>query len=436
MTDMFRLAWFVNYGFGKYGWMDRWSGNVSRDVGKPELFMHNAKTLENAGFDYVMLEDAPVLPDVYQGSPDYAVRNGTFRLDPFPLVPLIAQATDHIGVIATMTTSYTPPYQAARLTTTLDHLTDGRFGVNLVTSSPHAVGQNFGRDSHYEHDLRYEMADEWIAAVRALWDTWEPDAAVMDEHTGLFADPAKVHYANFEGTYHRTRGPLNTIPGPQHHPVICQAGGSGKGKWFAGRNADTIMAGARGIDAMRAYRDDITSIATEAGRDPSKIKVVHLVEPVLGDTMEEAEARNRARNRAFEEDLESKIAALSYYSGIDMSKFDLDEPLPDMSHEVNGHKSSYDQFNKIAQSGLTFREALRRRRGQETVDLVGTPEVVADQMEETMEQVGGDGFLVVLPFTRKNVAEVADGLAPVLRRRGLIRDGFAHKTFKDNLQDF
>ncbi|MBF0817181.1 LLM class flavin-dependent oxidoreductase [Microbacterium paludicola] len=433
---MFRLAWFVNYGFGQYGWGGRWSGNVSRDVGRPELFMHNTKTLENAGFDYVMLEDAPVLPDVYKASPDYSVEHGIFRLDPFPLVPLIAQATDHIGVIATMTTSYTPPYQAARLTTTLDHLTNGRFGVNLVTSSPHAVGQNFGRDSHYEHDLRYEMADEWIDAVRALWDTWEPDAVVMDEHTGLFADPAKVHYANYNGQYHRTRGPLNTIPGPQHHPVICQAGGSGVGRTFAARNADTVMAGTKGIDGMRGYRDDITRIATENGRDASKIKVVHLIEPVLGDTMDEAKAKDRARQEAAAADIEGKLAGLSYLSGIDMSQFDLDAPLPDMADKVNGHKSSYDQFNRIAQSGKTFREALSGRSGQQTIELVGTPEVVADQMEEAMEQVGGDGFLFVLPFTRKNVAEVADGLAPVLRRRGVIRDGFAHKTFKENLQEF
>lgn len=436
MSDMFRLAWFVNYGFGQYGWGGRWSGNVSRDVAKPDLFMHGAKALENAGFDYVMFEDAPVLPDVYEGSPDYSVRNGIFRLDPFPLVPLIAHATDHIGIVATMTTSYVAPYHAARLTTTLDHLTQGRFGVNLVTSSPHAVGQNFGRDSHYEHDLRYEMADEWIQAVRALWDTWEPGAVVMDEQTGVFADPSKVHYANFDGVFHKTRGPLNTIPGPQHHPVICQAGGSGKGKWFAGRNADTIMAGARGIDGMKGYRDDITEIATKAGREAQKIKMVHLIEPILGDSMDEARGREKARNKARAENIEQQVAGLSYTSGIDMSKFDLDAPLPDMSDKVNGHQSSYEQFNRIAQTGLTFREALSARPGQQTIELVGTPEVVADQMQDAMEQVGGDGFLVVLPFTRKNLAEVADGLAPVLRRRGAIRDGFAHKTFKENLQSF
>jgi alkanesulfonate monooxygenase SsuD/methylene tetrahydromethanopterin reductase-like flavin-dependent oxidoreductase (luciferase family) len=196
---MFRMAWFVNYGFGQYGWNQRWSGNVAKDVAQPDLFIQGAQMLENGGFDYLMLEDASVLPDVFQGSYAHAARRGTIRQDPMPLVPLLARATRHIGVIATMTTTFYPPYMAARLMNTLDHLCEGRFGANLVTASPDAAAQNFGYETHFDHDLRYKMADEWVDAVRSLWDSWDRDALVFDEEHDTFADPAKVHSARREG---------------------------------------------------------------------------------------------------------------------------------------------------------------------------------------------------------------------------------------------
>lgn len=433
---MFRLGWFVNYGFGAYGWNGRWSGNVAQDVARPDLFVQGAQALENGGFDYMMLEDASVLPDTYQGSFAHAVKRGAIRQDPMPLVPLLAQATKHIGIVATMATTFYPPFMAARLINTLDHLTEGRFGANLVTASPHAAAQNFGYEKHFEHDLRYRMAGEWIQAVRALWNTWDRDAVVYDEERGMFADPDKVHYANFEGEFYKTRGPLNAVPSPQYHPVLCQAGGSGAGREFAAANVDTIIAANPGIDGMRDYREDITRLAEKNGRAGSDIKLLHLITPVLADSVDEARARKKAENEAADADVENQLAGLSYTSGLDMSKFDLDEPLPDMSDQVNGHQSSYAILAKLAATGKPFREVLKGRRGQETVELVGTPETVADRMEEVMEQVGGDGYLVVMPFTRKNLADVTDGLAPVLRRRGLIRDGYAHKTFKENLQSF
>ncbi|MCU1529903.1 MAG: FMNH2-dependent monooxygenase [Frondihabitans sp.] len=433
---MFRLGWFVNYGFGQYGWNGRWSGNVAQDVANPDLFMAGAEALENGGFDYMMLEDASVLPDIYQGSFAHSVKRGTIRQDPMPLVPLLARATKHIGIVATMATTFYPPFMAARLINTLDHLTEGRFGANLVTASPHAAAQNFGYEKHFEHDLRYRMAGEWIQAVRALWNTWDEDAVIYDEERGMFADPDKVHYANFEGEFYKTRGPLNAVPSPQYHPVICQAGGSGPGREFAAANADTIIAAAPGIDGMRDYRDDITRLAVKNGRQGSDVKLLHLIEPVLADTVDEAKEHKRAKDAAAAADLDGKLAGLSYTSGIDMSQFDLDEPLPELEDKVNGHQSSYAVVAKMARTGKTFREILEARTGQQTVELVGTPESVADRMVEVMDEVGGDGYLVVLPFTRRNIADVTDGLAPALRRRGAIRDGYAHKTFKENLQSF
>jgi alkanesulfonate monooxygenase SsuD/methylene tetrahydromethanopterin reductase-like flavin-dependent oxidoreductase (luciferase family) len=187
---------------------------------------------------------------------------------------------------------------------------------------------------------------------------------------------------------------------------------------------------------MRRYRDNISSIARDHGRDPAKIRLMHLITPVLADTVEEARAKKKASDEALARDTEALMAGLSYITGLDMSQFPLDEPLPDVESRVNGHQSSFAPVAALARTGLTYREVLQSRRGQQTIELVGTPETVADEMESAMEQVGGDGFMVVMPFTRRNVAEIADGLAPVLRRRGLIRDGFPYQTFKENLQDF
>jgi FMN-dependent oxidoreductase (nitrilotriacetate monooxygenase family) len=433
---MFRMAWFVNYGFGQYDWNKRWSGNVAKDVARPELFMQGAQMLENGGFDYLMLEDASVLPDVFEGSYDHALRRGTIRQDPMPLVPLLARATKHIGVIATLTTTFYPPYMAARLMNTLDHLCEGRFGANLVTASPHAAAQNFGYEEHFDHDLRYKMADEWVDAVRSLWDSWDRDALVFDEEHDTFADPTKVHYADFAGEWYKTRGPLNAVPSPQYHPVFCQAGGSPAGREFAARNADTVIAGQPGIEGMREYKQQITERAEANGRAGESIRLLHLITPILADTVEEAKAKRRAQEQAMREDVTNQLAGLSYISGIDFSKFDLNAPLPDMEEQVNGHRSSYAIVSAIAKTGKPLREVLASRRGQETVELVGTPETVADRMQEAMDEVGGDGYMIVMPFTRKNLAEIADGLAPALRRRKLIRDGYPYKTLRENLMSF
>ncbi|AMM21580.1 FMNH2-dependent monooxygenase [Frondihabitans sp. PAMC 28766] len=433
---MFHMAWFLGYGFGAYAWNQQWSGNVGKDVANPQLFIDMATSLERAGFDYMMLEDSSVLPDVLGGSFEHALRVGTVRHDPMPLVPLLAAATEKLGIIATAATPFYPPFLAARLMNTLDHLSHGRVGINLVTASPHAAAQNYGYDQHFEHDLRYEMADEWVQAVKALWDSWDADALVLDEASGVFADSSKVRHANFEGQFYKTRGPLNTVPSPQHYPVICQAGGSPAGRDLGAKNADTLIATAPGVDRMKEYRDDIRRRAAGFGRDADDAKVLFLVSPILADTDAEAHEKKARMDEAGRENVKVDLAALSYASGFDFSKFDLDEPLPDLTGRSNGHQSVVDAFMKQA-TGKTLREALPAQRlTSNSVELIGTPATVAAKMDEVMQEVGGDGFLIGLPVTRKNITEVCDGLAPELRRRGLIRDGYEHDTFRENLLAF
>jgi FMN-dependent oxidoreductase (nitrilotriacetate monooxygenase family) len=432
---MFHIGWFLAYGFGVYDWNGTWSGNIRSDVAKPGLFVDMATSLERAGFDYMMLEDSSVLPDVYGGGFEHSLKVGTVRHDPMPLVPLLGAATSRLGIIATASTSFYPPFLAARLFRTLDHLTNGRVGLNLVTSSPHAAAQNYGYEKHFEHDLRYEMADDWMQAVGALWDTWDEDALSLDEESGVFADHTKVHYANYEGKFFKTRGPLNTVPSPQQRPVICQAGGSPAGLELAAKHADTIIAQTVDVEAMKEYRDEISRRMITHGRKPTDAKVQFLVTPVLGETDGEARERYGRQQEAKRANLEDQLASMSYLSGMDFSKFDLDEPLPDLTGKSNGHQSSVGNMMKIAEGGKTLRQVASQSR-MGSMDLVGSPDSVAAQMGEAMEHVGGDGFLVASPVTRRNITEIADGLAPALRRRGLIRSAYTYEHFRDNLLEY
>jgi FMN-dependent oxidoreductase (nitrilotriacetate monooxygenase family) len=420
-------------GFGVYSWDTEWAGNVTKDVGNPELFVYMAQSLERAGFDYMMLEDSSVLPNVFRGTFESSVKDGgTIRFDPMPLIPLLAGATKHLGLIATVSTTFYPPFLAARLFTTLDHLTQGRVGLNLVTSSPHQAAQNYGLDQHVEHDERYAMADEWIQVVRGLWNTWDEGAVLADEVNHVYADHTKIHTLDFEGKYFKSRGPLNVPPGPQREPVICQAGGSPAGREFGARNADTIIAAVRGTGEMKQYRDDISARMLANGRKPDDAKVLFLVHPIFGDTQREAEEKHAAMLAAGRANTDAMLAGMSYFTSIDFSKFDLDEPFPDLSQN-NGHQST---MNDFARSGKTLREAIANHRVQESVPLVGTPDSVAAQMGEVMEEAGGDGFLIAKPVTRRNITEISEALGPALRKRGLIRSSYDEPTFKQNLLSY
>ena len=254
-----------------HGWNQPWTGNIGDDWMEPDLYMDLARGLERACFDCMVIEDGSFIADVFQGSPEWYLRNASTvpKSDPLPLVPLLGYVTKRLGIVATITTSFYPPYIAARLGATLDHLTHGRVGLNIVTAHNDRSAQNFGLDRHYEHDLRYEMADEWMEVVNRLWMSWEPDAIVADPETGVFADHTKIHPIDFAGRYYKSRGPLNTVPGPQRRPVICQAGGSPAGRAFAARHADIIIAKERSISRGQ----DVSTghlAADAAARPPAK----------------------------------------------------------------------------------------------------------------------------------------------------------------------
>jgi FMN-dependent oxidoreductase (nitrilotriacetate monooxygenase family) len=349
-----------------------------------------------------------------------------------PLVPLLGQVTSGLGIVATITTAFYPPYLAARLGATLDHLTGGRVGFNLVTAHNDRSAQNYGLSQHHEHDLRYRMADEWIDVVRQLWQSWSPDAIKADEASGMFTDEAGVRPIDFQGEYFRCRGPLNLPPGPQGKPVICQAGGSSAGKAFAARHADTVIARARGPEGARAYRDDVHRSMRTASRDPGSCKILFSTSIVLGETRAEAEDKKALLDAATIGNLEARLAYMSFLSGVDFSKFDLDAPLP----EVKTNASQSLTQNLTTGTGKpTLREMASDTRSG-GIDFVGTPDTVAAEMEDIIQYVGGDGFLITEPLTRRTMAEITDGLAPALRRRGLLRSRYDHALFRENLLAF
>ena len=436
MPTPFHLGWFFQ-GSSAQAWGEPWTGAIGRDWMKPDLVIDVARALERACFDYMLIEDSSYIGESYGGSRDIYLRNALAvpRQDPSVVASILTQSTRRIGIVPTFATFAYPPYLLARLMASLDQVSEGRIGWNMVTGSSDFAARNFGLPALPEHDLRYDMADEYMAVVNGLWDSWEPGAIVNDEAGGVFADPARVHSIDFEGQYYRSRGPLNSGPCVQGRPVIAQAGGSPRGRAFAAQHADTIVASVRGVEGMRAYRDDLRGRAVAAGRDPDGCKVLFMVAPILGQTAADAaEARARRAEWAVRK-LDTRLAFFSKITNIDFGALDLDTPLGELS--TNGHQQSLAEFLKRA-GGRTLRETMTDAESTaQSVELVGTPDSVAGQMAEVMQAVGGDGFLFSLPnVSRRAIAEVTDGLVPAMQRRGLVRKGYEFAGFRENLLAF
>ena len=431
-ANPFHLGWFLGNSYGVHGWNQPWGGTDAEDWTQPDLHIELAKALERACFDYLLLEDSLFVPDNYGSSMDFYLRRALRALknDPLPLVPLIAQATSHLGIAPTISTSFYPPYLLARLIATLDLMSKGRVGCNFVTSTAERAAQNFGLDAPIEHDLRYEMAGEFVDLVIQLWESWDADAIVMDREAGMFVDPAKVRSINFKGRFFASRGPLNTARPPQGRPVLVQAGGSPQGQQFAAKHMDSVIAAVSTVGEMKAFRADLRKRLVAAGRDPDSCKLFFVISPILGETNAEALERSRRRQAHRESFPELALAQMGSLTDIDFSTFDIDAPIGELT--TNGQQGTLKRF--LAQ-GQTLREiAHNYRYGFE--DLVGTADHVAGAMAEVMQEVGGDGFMFTGLVTRRYVAEVTDGLVPALQRRGLVRTAYEHKHFRDNLMAF
>lgn len=435
-APMFHLAWFLQ-GSSIQAWNQPWTGNISEEWMSADMFVDAARALERAGFDYMLLEDSIYIGQNWQSSREIFLKNGMSvpRQEPSVIASLMLAATSRVGVVPTLSTFAYHPYLTARIVGTLDQISNGRAGWNMVTGSSDLSGQNFGLDRLPEHDKRYDMAAEYIDVVTRLWDSWEPGAIVADRRSGVLVDHEKVHTIDHRGEYYASRGPLNSGPCPQGRPVIAQAGGSAKGRAIAARYADTIVAHPKGIEAMKGYREEVRRQMPAFGRDPDSCKVLFMAAPILAGTAAEARERADHRRVAAAETIDQRLAQLGWVTNIDFSGFDLDEPVGELS--TNGHQSSLAGFLRKAGKN-TLREAIIAYSSSgASIDLVGTPDAVAAQMGEAMEEVGGDGFLITLPdVSRRSVAEITDGLVPALQQRGLVRRAYEHPQFRDNLLAF
>ena len=434
MSDKrFHLGWFTY--FGQNAWNEPLGSAPEPWTG--ELHMDLARAMERACFDYMLIEDTLSIPAVHGGSSATYLKHGIMvpKHDPSPLAAVLGTVTSRLGIVITLSTMAYPPFMLARLAATLDHLSRGRFGWNIVTSTEDAAARNFGKTEMPPRQLRYDMADEYVDVVTKLLASWEPDAVIRDHASDTYADASKVHAINFEGQYFRSTGPLNTAPSPQGRPAYIQAGGSPRGRQFAAQHADSIIATTNGIAGMKSYRDDVRARAAAIGRDPDGIKVLFLIAPVVADTMEEARAQYE-RVLTSPGFTERSLALFGSFIDIDFSQFDLDQPLPPLT--TNAEQGALDKFCQQG-SGKTLRQLVRDSGTSSTLELVGTPDYVAGLMGEAMAEVGGDGYLLTTPYhrlTRSYIASITDGLVPALQRRGLTRSVYTKATLRETLLEF
>jgi FMN-dependent oxidoreductase (nitrilotriacetate monooxygenase family) len=444
---MYHLAWFLGSGCGLPPWdpaiAGPWAGNIANEWMKPAIYVDLARSLERAGFSYLLIEDTTQLDDHYGGTAEVTLRRGYFspKGDPMPMVPMIAAGTKHIGLVPTVSSSFYHPYLAARLFTTLDHITEGRVGLNLVTSSSDIAAKNFGMDALPPKELRYKVANEWIDVFRQLEGAWAPDAVLADVERGIYADYTKVKTIDYEGKYFKCRGPLNTIPGPQRHLPMVEAGNSPAGRDLAAREANSIIGNCMNVAAMKELRADMTARVAAHGRDPRDFKTMFVCVPIIGATDDEAKRRQEAGMAAKSSD--AGIEYMRWYLGkmtpIDFSTIDMDMLVSDLKDQVTRTKPDVISTVQKMFVGLetrTVREMLALSAPALDLGLVGSPTTIAKKMDELMEEVGGDGFLFYLPTIRHTITEICDGLAPVLQRRGSIRSSYNHATFKENLLAF
>ena len=398
-------------------------------------YIEIAQTLERGLFDLIFFADRLAIADRFGDDKRIGIRYGdqdSTRMDPVPILGALAAVTRHIGLGATRSTTYDQPYHIAREFRTLDHLSAGRAAWNVVTSMNDGEALNFGVTSHLGHDQRYDRADEFMELTFKLWDSWDPDALVLDQSQGVYADPDKVHYVRHEGTYFKSRGPLNIPPGPQGRPVIIQAGASDRGRAFAARWAEVVFNISPTVDHMRkaisAVRDDVA----RAGRSESACKVLPAIMPFVGRSESEAiEKRDRAN--ALVEPL-AGLSTLSAHSNTDLAKLDLDAPVDQL--RSTGTQSLIAMASRIAKDeGLTLRD-IGRRYGQSILvpQICGTGKQIAEQLADIFTSGAADGFVVSPAFLPDSFAEFVDAVVPELQRLGVFRREYAAPTLRGNLQ--
>ncbi len=351
--------------------------------------------------------------------------------EPFTLLSALSQCTEHIGLIATGSTTFDTPWHIARRFASLDHLSGGRAGWNIVTTSNPDAALNFGLEEHMEHDLRYQRAREFYDVVTGLWDSWADDAFIRDVDSGIYLDPEKMHVLAHKGDFFAVRGPLNIARPVQGWPLIVQAGASEAGRQLAAETAEAVFTSQSNIEAGQAFYADVKGRMEKLGRSPDHMKIQPGCFVVIGDTVEEARAKRNQLDSLVHYD--NAIASLSIALGHDASKFDPDGPLPDIP-QSNASQSGRQRAVEMARrENLTVRQLAQRLGGYSGLAMIGTPKTIADEMEQWIETKACDGFTIHFPYLPEGLDDFVDKVVPELQRRGLFRTAYQGTTLRENL---
>lgn len=389
-----------------------------------------AQTLERGRFDAFFMADHLAVLNMPMAALKRSATVTSF--DPLTLLPALAMVTRHLGLIATASTTFEPAYTIARRFASLDHISDGRAGWNLVTTSNPDAALNFGMDDQMPHAERYARAREYFDVVTGLWDSWADDAFIRDVDSGVYFDPDRLHVLDHKGKYLKVRGPLNIGRPVQGWPVVVQAGASDAGRQLAAETAEVVFAAGGPIEAGRAFYADVKGRAAKAGRNPDHIKILPGAFTIIGDSLDEAQEK-RARLDSLV-NYDSGIAAVSIALGTDARAFDPDRPLPQDIPETDASKSGRERVIALAQrEGLTVRQLAGRLGGYGGLAMMGTPRMIADQMEEWLVTEASDGFNVMFPYLPGGLDDFVNKVVPELQRRGLFRREYEGRTLRENL---
>ena len=413
----------VGVGNDQFGWRDpAVPGNASIDI---NWFIENARLAEQSKFDFVFMVDSPfITPDT---TPHFLN-----RLEPLTLLSALAVSTSKIGLIATLTSSYWEPYNVARLFASLDNISNGRAGWNVVTTGLEGASRNYGREEHFDHAVRYRRAHEFVEVVRGLWDSYEDDAFPRNKETGVFLDKPKQHALKHKGEFFSVDGPLALTRSKQGHPVLFQAGISNDGRDLGAHIADGLFAGVENFEDAQEYYADVKGRAVALGRNPDHIIVTPGFNPIIADTDEQAQAL--VKNRSEKLDIDKALVALGRPFGYhDFRQYPLDGPFPDVSHlSLNSYKGHAERIVKrVREQNLTLRQAalsVAERRQ----NFVGSPKTVADEIERWFVGRAADGFNLHIsrPGEFKKFREQ---VLPLLQQRGLFKTEYFADTLRGHL---
>jgi alkanesulfonate monooxygenase len=388
-----------------------------------------ARTLERGKFDALFMADHLAVLNM----PMEALKRShtVSSFDPLTLLPALAVETERLGLIATASTTYNEPYHIARKFASLDHISGGRAGWNLVTTANPDAALNFGHDEHMAHGERYKRAREFFDAVTGLWDSWADDAFVRDVESGIYFDPDRLRVLDHKGPELSVRGPLNIARPVQGWPVIVQAGSSEAGRQIAAETAEAVFSAPSTLDDGRRFYADVKGRMDRLGRNRDHLKILPGCFVVVGETVAEAREKRALLDSLVHYD--SAVASLSIALGVDASRFDPNGPLPEIP-ETEASKSGRERAIALGRrEGLTVRQLAQRLGGYAGLVMVGTPATVADEMEEWLAADACDGFNVMFPYLPGGLDEFVDGVVPELQRRGLFRREYEGATLRENL---